>query len=140
LYFIFIFFPTDFVGATGLVGSVMIKVLEERGFQNMELIPAASSKSVGKKIKFANKELDIVSVEEAIASSPDIAIFSAGSAASLKYAPLFAEKGTVVIDNSSAWRMFDYIPLLVPQINGSILTKNDKIMANPMTPLLLSVK
>lgn len=119
------------VGATGLVGSVMIKVLEERGFQNMELIPAASSKSVGKKIKFANKELEIVSVEEAIESTPDIAIFSAGSAASLKYAPLFAEKGTVVIDNSSAWRMFDYIPLLVPQINGSILTKNDKIIANP---------
>ncbi len=119
------------VGATGLVGSVMIKVLEERGFQNMELIPAASSKSIGKKITFADKEIEIVSVEEAIESTPDIAIFSAGSAASLKYAPLFAEKGTVVIDNSSAWRMFDYIPLVVPQINGSILTKNDKIIANP---------
>jgi aspartate-semialdehyde dehydrogenase len=119
------------IGATGLVGNVMIKVLEEKGFNDMELIPAASPKSIGKKIHFFGKEYAIVSVEDAISQKPDIAIFSAGSAASLKYAPLFAENGTIVIDNSSAWRMFDYIPLVVPQINGDVIGPNDKIIANP---------
>lgn len=119
------------VGATGLVGSVMIKVLEERGFQDIEFIPVASSKSVGKKVTFCGNEYSIVSMEDAISKAPDIAIFSAGSTTSLQFAPKFAEKGTIVIDNSSAWRMFDYIPLIVPQINGDILTPADKIIANP---------
>ena len=119
------------VGATGLVGSVMIKVLEERGFQDIEFIPVASSKSVGKKVTFCGNEYSILSMEDAISKAPDIAIFSAGGSTSLQYAPKFAEKGTIVIDNSSAWRMFDYIPLVVPQINGDILTPADKIIANP---------
>lgn len=119
------------VGATGLVGSVMIKVLEERGFQDIEFIPVASSKSVGKKVTFCGNEYSIVSMEDAISKAPDIAIFSAGGTTSLQFAPKFAEKGTIVIDNSSAWRMFDYIPLIVPQINGDILTPADKIIANP---------
>lgn len=119
------------VGATGLVGSVMIKVLEERGFQDIEFIPVASSKSVGKKITFCGNEYSIISMEDAISKAPDIAIFSAGGTTSLQFAPKFAEKGTIVIDNSSAWRMFDYIPLIVPQINGDILTPADKIIANP---------
>lgn len=119
------------VGATGLVGSVMMKVLEERGFQDIEFIPVASSKSVGKKVTFCGNEYSIISMEDAISKAPDIAIFSAGGTTSLQYAPKFAEKGTIVIDNSSAWRMFDYIPLVVPQINGDILTPADKIIANP---------
>lgn len=90
------------VGATGLVGGVMRKVLEERGFGDCELIPAASSRSVGKKVTFAGKMCNVVSVEEAIEQAPEYAIFSAGSGPSLQYAPLFAAKGTVVIDNSSA--------------------------------------
>jgi len=119
------------VGATGLVGSIMLKVLEERKLTDNEIILAASEKSVGKKLTVAGKEQDIVSVEDAIAMAPDFALFSAGSAASLQYAPLFAQKGTVVIDNSSAWRGFDGIPLVVPQINGDVITANDKIIANP---------
>ena len=119
------------VGATGLVGSVMMKVLEERGLQDIEFIPVASSKSVGKKVVFCGNEYAIISIDEAIAKAPDIAIFSAGGTTSLQYAPKFAERGTIVIDNSSAWRMFDYIPLVVPQINGDILTPVDKIIANP---------
>ncbi len=119
------------VGATGLVGSVMLKVLRERGFCNCELIPAASSRSVGKKIKFGDKDIEIVSVDEAISKKPDFAIFSAGSSASLEYAPIFAKNGTTVIDNSSAWRSYEDIPLVVPEINGDILTSKDKIIANP---------
>jgi len=119
------------VGATGLVGGVMRKVLEERGFGNCEFIPAASAKSVGKKVTFSGKEYNIVSVEDAIAATPDIAIFSAGGGPSLQYAPLFAEKGTVVVDNSSAWRMNPDIPLVVPEINGDVLKATDKIIANP---------
>jgi aspartate-semialdehyde dehydrogenase len=119
------------IGATGLVGSIMLKVLEERNFTDHEIILAASEKSVGKKITIAGKEYTVVSVEEAIAAAPDFALFSAGSAASLKYAPLFAQKGTVVIDNSSAWRSFDEIPLVVPQINGDVIKPADKIIANP---------
>lgn len=119
------------VGATGLVGGVMRKVLEERGFGGCEFIPAASSKSVGKIVTFAGKEYKIVSVEEAIESAPDIAIFSAGSGPSLEYAPKFAAKGTVVIDNSSAWRSKPEIPLVVPEINGDAIQSTDRIIANP---------
>lgn len=119
------------VGATGLVGGVMLKVLVERGFGDCELIPAASSKSVGKKIMFGEKEYSIVSVEDAIAQKPQFAIFSAGSAASLQYAPLFAANGTTVIDNSAAWRGDPNIPLVVPEINGDVITDSDRIIANP---------
>lgn len=119
------------IGATGLVGSVMIKVLEERGFGQYQLFPAASERSVGKKITFNGQEITLRSVQEVIDDKMDIAIFSAGSAASLMYAPLFAEKGTFVVDNSSAWRMYEHIPLVVPQINANVLTSNDKIIANP---------
>ncbi len=119
------------IGATGLVGSVMLKVLEERGFGDCELLPAASAKSVGKKIVFAGREVSVVSVEQAISEKPALAIFSAGSGASLQYAPKFAEQGTYVIDNSSAWRYEADIPLVVPEINGDVITKNDHIIANP---------
>ena len=119
------------VGATGLVGGVMRKVLEERGFGLCELIPAASAKSVGKKVTFAGKMCNVVSVEDAIAQAPEFAIFSAGSGPSLQYAPLFAQKGTVVIDNSSAWRSDPEIPLVVPEINGDVIKSTDKIIANP---------
>lgn len=119
------------VGATGLVGSVMLKVLEERGFSNETIIPAASQKSVGKKIQFASKELTVVSVEDAINEICDYAIFSAGSKASKQYAPLFAEKGTVVIDNSSCWRMDKNVPLVIPEINIDSVKPTDKIIANP---------
>lgn len=119
------------VGATGLVGGVMRKVLVERGFADFEFIPAASSKSVGKKVMFGDREVDVVSVEDAIAQKPDFAIFSAGSSASLEYAPKFANVGTVVIDNSAAWRSDPNIPLVVPEINGDVITPNDKIIANP---------
>lgn len=119
------------VGATGLVGSVMLQVLEERGFSNCELIPAASSRSVGKTVKFAGREVPVVSVEDAIAQRPALAIFSAGSGASLQYAPKFAEQGTYVIDNSSAWRYEKHIPLVVPEINGDVININDHIIANP---------
>lgn len=119
------------VGATGLVGSVMLKVLEERGFGSNELIAAASSKSVGKKLTFAGREITVISVEQAIAEKPDIAIFSAGSGASLQYAPQFAAQGTYVVDNSSAWRYEKHIPLIVPEINGDVITADDHIIANP---------
>ena len=119
------------VGATGLVGSVMLQVLQERGFAQCEIIPAASAKSVGKKIAFAHRELTVVSVEEAIAAKPRYAIFSAGASTSRQYAPLFAEQGTVVIDNSSCWRMFPEIPLVVPEINIDAVTPQHHIIANP---------
>ncbi|MDR0207222.1 MAG: aspartate-semialdehyde dehydrogenase [Bacteroidales bacterium] len=119
------------IGATGLVGAVMLKVLEERCLTKNEIIVAASEKSVGKAIYVSGKPLIVISVEEAIEVKPDFALFSAGSAASLKYAPLFAQKGTVVIDNSSAWRNFDEIPLVVPQINSDVIKKSDRIIANP---------
>ncbi len=118
-------------GATGLVGKVMIKVLEERNISIEEFYPVASIKSIGKEITFRNKKSKIISMEEAVNLRPDIAIFSAGSAASKQWAPEFACNGTFVIDNSSAWRMHDNIPLIVPEINAGILTKNDKIIANP---------
>ena len=119
------------VGATGLVGGVMLQVLEERGFANEEIIVAASAKSVGKKIAFAERELEVVSVESAIESNCDYAIFSAGGSTSKQYAPLFAEKGTIVIDNSSAWRMNEDVPLVVPEINFSAIKAENRIIANP---------
>lgn len=119
------------VGATGLVGSIMMKVLEERGFGGSEFLPCASAKSVGKKVCFAGKSYEILPVEAAIEAAPDIAIFSAGSGASLQYAPLFAKKGTFVVDNSSAWRMNADVPLVVPEINMDVVSENSKIIANP---------
>lgn len=119
------------VGATGLVGGVMLKVLEERGFANNEIIPAASPKSVGKKVLFAGRELSVVSVEDAIAQKPDYAIFSAGATASKTYAPKFAEVGTTVVDNSSAWRKDADKPLVVPEINIDVVKPSDRIIANP---------
>lgn len=119
------------VGATGLVGGVMLKVLQERGFQNEEIIPVASPKSVGKEIDFGDKKLKVVSVEEAISKNCDYAVFSAGSKTSKHYAPLFAQKGTVVIDNSSCWRMEGSVPLVVPEINIEAIKPSDKIIANP---------
>ncbi|MCQ2298567.1 MAG: aspartate-semialdehyde dehydrogenase [Bacteroidales bacterium] len=119
------------VGATGLVGGVMLKVLEERGFANNEIIPAASPKSVGKKVLFAGRELTVVSVEDAIAQKPDYAIFSAGATASKTYAPKFAEVGTTVVDNSSAWRKDADKPLVVPEINIDVVKPSDRIIANP---------
>ncbi|MCR5115412.1 MAG: aspartate-semialdehyde dehydrogenase [Bacteroidales bacterium] len=119
------------VGATGLVGSVMLKVLEERGFGDCELIPAASQRSVGKEVEFAGRKVKVVSVEDAIARRPKYAIFSAGGAASLQYAPQFAEVGTTVVDNSSAWRNYAHIPLVVPEINIDVVTPADRIIANP---------
>lgn len=119
------------VGATGMVGNVMLKVLEERNFPVTELLPVASEKSVGKKITFKNKEYNIISMQEAIDSRPEIALFSAGGTTSLEFAPNFAEAGTTVIDNSSAWRMNPDNKLIVPEVNASVLTANDKIIANP---------
>lgn len=119
------------VGATGMVGEVMLKVLEERNFPVTELIPVASEKSVGKKIQFKGKDYTIYSMKEAVEARPHIAIFSAGGGTSLEWTPKFAEKGTFVIDNSSAWRMEPNIPLVVPEINAHVITKEDKIIANP---------
>lgn len=119
------------VGATGMVGQVMLKVLEERNLPITELIPVASEKSIGKKITFKSKQYDIVSMETAISMKPEIAIFSAGGSTSLEYAPKFAEVGCTVIDNSSAWRMDPTKKLVVPEINAHVLTKEDKIIANP---------
>lgn len=119
------------VGATGLVGSEILKVLDERNFPFSELLLAASEKSVGKTLSFRNQQHSIISVEQAIAAKPDIALFSAGGGTSLEYAPKFAEAGTTVIDNSSAWRMHPEHKLIVPEVNGAILNKNDKIIANP---------
>ncbi len=126
------------VGATGLVGREMLTVLEERGFGQEEIIVAASPKSIGKRVDFADRQLTVVSVDDAIAAHPDYAIFSAGAAASRQYAPLFVAAGTTVIDNSSAWRKDPEIPLVVPEINISTaiqaLKQSDKqaiIIANP---------
>ena len=119
------------VGATGLVGTVMLKVLEERNFPLTELIPVASEKSVGKLITFKGKQFPIVSMDTAIGMRPDIALFSAGGSTSIEHAPRFKEAGTTVIDNSSAWRMDPKIPLVVPEVNAAILSLDDKIIANP---------
>ncbi len=119
------------VGATGLVGQVMLKVLEERNFPITELIPVASEKSVGKKISYKGIEYPIVSMDEAIDKKPSIALFSAGGNTSLEFAPKFAEVGTTVIDNSSAFRMQEDKKLIVPEINAKELTAEHKIIANP---------
>lgn len=119
------------VGATGLVGGEILKVLEERDFPVDELLPVASEKSVGKEVFFKGKPYKIVSVEDAIAARPDIAIFSAGGGTSLALAPKFAEVGTTVVDNSSAWRMDPSKKLIVPEINAHVLEDQDKIIANP---------
>lgn len=119
------------VGATGLVGTVMLKVLEERNFPLTELIPVASEKSVGKLITFKGKQFPIVSMDTAIGLRPDIALFSAGGSTSLEHAPRFKEAGTTVIDNSSAWRMDPAIRLVVPEVNANTLSIDDKIIANP---------
>lgn len=119
------------VGATGLVGSKMLQVLAERNFPVTELVPVASEKSVGKQVEFKGKQYKVVSMTDAIAAKPAVALFSAGGSTSLEWAPKFAEAGITVIDNSSAWRMDPNKPLIVPEINADILTKNDKIIANP---------
>ncbi|OBX24259.1 MULTISPECIES: aspartate-semialdehyde dehydrogenase [Bizionia] len=119
------------VGATGMVGEVMLKVLEERQFPVTELIPVASEKSVGKKIVFKGKTYTVVNLETALSLKPELALFSAGGETSLQWAPKFAAAGTTVIDNSSAWRMDANTKLIVPEINASTLTKADKIIANP---------
>lgn len=119
------------IGATGLVGQKMLQVLEEQKIRLDEIIVAASEKSVGKKILFQDKELTVMSVEQAIEAKPNIAIFSAGADASHKYALLFATNGTYVIDNSSAWRKNPNIPLVVPEINASDIKIDNHIIANP---------
>ncbi len=122
---------TAVVGATGLVGRTMIKVLEERNFPLTELIPAASERSVGKELLFKGKAVKVVSVTEAIEAKPVFAIFSAGASTSKEWAPAFAQNGTVVIDNSSAWRMDKNVPLVVPEINSHAIKMGDRIIANP---------
>lgn len=119
------------VGATGLVGTKMLQVLAERNFPVTELVPVASEKSVGKEVEFKGKKYKVVSMTDAIAAKPAVALFSAGGSTSLEWAPRFAEAGITVIDNSSAWRMDPAKPLVVPEINADILTANDKIIANP---------
>jgi len=119
------------VGATGLVGTKMIQVLQERNFPVTELIPVASEKSVGKEITYAGKIYKVVGMQTAIDNKPAVALFSAGGATSLEWAPRFAAAGITVIDNSSAWRMDPDKPLVVPEINASVLTAADKIIANP---------
>ncbi len=119
------------VGATGLVGTKMLQILEERNFPVTKLMPVASERSVGKTIKYNGKRYKIISMEDAVGKKPDVAIFSAGGSVSKEWAPRFAEKGTVVIDNSSAWRMDPDKKLVVPEVNAGVLTKKDKIIANP---------
>ena len=119
------------IGATGLVGTKMLQVLEERQFPITELIPVASEKSVGKEISFGGNKFTVQSIESAVKAKPDIAIFSAGGSTSKQWAPKFAEVGTYVIDNSSAWRMEPNVPLVVPEVNSEHLDKNSFIIANP---------
>jgi len=122
---------TAVVGATGMVGQTMIKVLEERNFPVTRLIPAASERSVGKEVIFKGKAVKVVSVMEAVEARPEFAIFSAGASTSREWAPVFAKNGTVVIDNSSFWRMDKNVPLIVPEINSHVIKKGDRIIANP---------
>jgi len=119
------------VGATGMVGEIMLQVLAERNFPVTELIPVASEKSVGKEIEWKGKTYKVVGLQTAVDMKPEIALFSAGGETSLEWAPKFAAAGTTVIDNSSAWRMDATKKLVVPEINASVLTKEDKIIANP---------
>src|SRR5213595_493487 len=119
------------VGATGLVGTKMLQVLAERNFPVSDLLPVASERSVGKEVEYKGKKYKVVSMTDAIAAKPDVAIFSAGGSTSLEWAPKFAAAGITVIDNSSAWRMDATKKLVVPEINADVLTKEDKIIANP---------
>src|SRR5258705_2105223 len=119
------------VGVTGLVGSKVLQVLAERNFPVTELIRVASERSVGKEVEFKGEKYKVVSMTDAIALKPAVAIFSAGGSTSLEWAPQFAEAGITVIDNSSAWRMDPSKPLVVPEVNADVLTGNDKIIANP---------
>ena len=119
------------VGATGMVGEIMLKVLAERNFPVTELIPVASEKSIGKEIEFKGKKYNVVGMQTAVDRKADIALFSAGGDTSLEWAPKFAAAGTTVIDNSSAWRMDPTKKLVVPEVNASVLTKDDFIIANP---------
>ncbi len=119
------------VGATGMVGRVMLEVLEERRFPISELLVVASEKSIGKTLLFKGKQHSVIGLQQAVDAKPDIAIFSAGGATSLEWAPRFAKEGCIVIDNSSAWRMDSTKKLIVPEINANTLTKTDKIIANP---------
>ncbi len=119
------------VGATGLVGTVILKVLEERQFPVSELLPVASERSVGRTVRFSGSEVPVVSAETALAARPQIALFSAGAAVSRELAPRFAAVGCRVVDNSSCWRMDPAVPLVVPEINGGVLVASDMIVANP---------
>ena len=119
------------VGATGMVGNVMLKVLDERCFEIDELLLVASERSVGKQISFKGNTYTVIGLQDAVDAKPDIALFSAGGSISLEWAPKFAQVGTTVIDNSSAWRMDPSKKLIVPEINGDVLTSKDKIIANP---------
>ncbi|GAB4322918.1 MAG: aspartate-semialdehyde dehydrogenase [Bacteroidales bacterium] len=119
------------VGATGLVGREMLKVLEEFGFNDCELVPAASEKSAGSVTEFAGKQFTVLTIEKALEEKPEIALFSAGGEVSRYWAPKFAEMGCYVIDNSSAWRMDADVPLVVPEINGNLLTSGQHLIANP---------
>jgi aspartate-semialdehyde dehydrogenase len=119
------------VGATGMVGEIMMKVLREQNFPITTLIPVASEKSVGKEIEFGSLKYKVVGLQTAVDMQPDVAIFSAGGDTSLEWAPKFAAVGTTVIDNSSAWRMHPDKKLIVPEINGNELEATDKIIANP---------
>jgi len=119
------------VGATGMVGQIILKVLAERSFPVTELIPVASERSVGKKVAFGGQDWTIVSLVDAVAAAPDVALFSAGGETSLKWAPKFAAAGTRVVDNSSAWRMDADKKLVVPEINADVLEEGDMIIANP---------
>lgn len=119
------------IGATGLVGSVMVKVLEERNFPCTVFVPAASERSVGKEVVFRGRSYKIVSIGEAVEARPDLAIFSAGGNVSRQWAEKFSETGTYVVDNSSAWRMHNQVPLVVPEVNGHTLKPDTRIIANP---------
>ncbi len=119
------------VGATGLVGSKVLQVLAQRNFPVSEIIPVASERSVGKEVEFKGKKYKVVSMQDGIDAKPDVAIFSAGGGTSLEWAPKFAEAGITVVDNSSAWRMDPAKNLVVPEINADVLTRDDKIIANP---------
>jgi aspartate-semialdehyde dehydrogenase len=119
------------VGVTGMVGNVMLEVLAEHKFPVTELIPVASEKSVGKKITFQGTEYTVIGLQQAVSLKPDVALFSAGASVSKEWAPKFAQVGTTVVDNSSAWRMDETKKLVIPEINADVLTKDDKIIANP---------
>jgi len=119
------------VGATGLVGTKMLQILEERNFPITELLPAASANSIGKSITFRGESIPVITLEQAVEAKPHIALFSAGGSVSLEWAPKFAANGTIVIDNSSAWRMDPNVPLVVPEVNPNHVLPSHKIIANP---------